>query len=316
MSHKAAAASYPTSIANPTTPDETQELEGSLRYHTAYKGNLTRAEIYEWSLPNDAGSCLSIDGPADGGNYIELDSFGRIHLVTGEKSKESGPGSGKLCIHTWGYQATHEEKASLVFNEGDSEDGQALNLLCYGDYVEESRGSTRYIKAQKIVITATEELMLVGGTQVNIQAGSEGGGSIIMNAGNIERITQNDKEVIIGQRMTYGVAEDTKVSFDPRASVNVISPGHINHKILGDHKVWVGGIEQHVIAGGPAAPPLIKDRDNSYSVEAVLGNVDMKSAAGLMNLTSGTITNITAGAAMNLTAVGNVTVKAATIFLN
>ena len=36
----------------------------------------------------------------------------------------------------------------------------------------------------------------------------------------------------------------------------------------------------------------------------------MKSAAGLMNLTSGTITNITAGAAMNLTAVGNVTVKA------
>ena len=45
MSHKAAAASYPTSIANPTTPDETQELEGSLRMNLKVLNNLEFSDI-------------------------------------------------------------------------------------------------------------------------------------------------------------------------------------------------------------------------------------------------------------------------------
>ena len=36
---------YPTSIAKPTTPDESQSLSESPRFRTWYKGTLTRSEI-------------------------------------------------------------------------------------------------------------------------------------------------------------------------------------------------------------------------------------------------------------------------------
>ena len=39
-------------------------------------------------------------------------------------------------------------------------EGQALNVLAYGDVVEQVIGSTRHIIAKKIEITATEELIL------------------------------------------------------------------------------------------------------------------------------------------------------------
>jgi len=305
--------SYPTDIFKQTTPDESQDVPAPI-WQPWYKGYLTGSEIYERMLPDGEGKCLRIDGPGESAFY--LDQKGRIKLLGGQRNKELGPDSGKLDVKCAGSQVKFTEPSNFVFEEGESEDGQALNVLCYGDYVEESKGSERHIKAQKIIITATEELMLIGGTQVNIQAGSTGGGTISMSAGTIEQVADNSKETIIGQKMTYGVAEDTKVSFDPRASVNVVSPGHINHKILGDLKTWVGGIEQRIIAGGPAAPPLIQDRATTYSMEATLGNVDFTSVAGLMNLTSGTITNITAGGAMNITATGNVNIKGATIFLN
>lgn len=308
-----AASSYPTDIFKQTTPDETQEQSLPI-WQPWYKGALTGSEIYERMLPDGEGKCLRIDGP--GPSALYLDQKGRIKLLGGQRNKELGPDSGKLDIKCAGSTVNFSEPSDFVFEEGQSEDGIALSVLCSGDYVEETRGSTRHIKAQKIIITATEELMLIGQNQVNIQAGSNGGGTITMNAGNIEHVTNNSKEVILGQKMTFGVSEDTKVSFDPRASVNVVSPGHINHKILGDLKTWVGGIEQHIVAGGPAAPPLIKDRSTTFTAKATVGNIDFTSVAGIMNLTSGTVTNITAGGAMNITATGVVNVKGATIFLN
>ena len=125
---------------------------------------------------------------------------------------------------------------------------------------------------------------MVGKSQVFIQAGSAGGGTITMNAGSIEQVSNNSKEVILGQKMIFGAAEDTKVNFDPRSSINAISPGHVNHKILGDYKLWVGGVEQHIVAGGPAVPPLVKDRLNSYSVKTLLGNSEIQSVAGNTSL--------------------------------
>ena len=37
MSHQKAAKEYPNSIFSQTTPDETQELEGNLRFNTWHK---------------------------------------------------------------------------------------------------------------------------------------------------------------------------------------------------------------------------------------------------------------------------------------
>jgi len=279
MPHAVPANEYPTGIFKQTTPDESQDLASNPRFNTCWKGALTRSEIYERMYPDEQTATLRIDGPAANGGFVALQSSGAIMIVTGEKNIEKGAGSGKLCIHSHGQQQKHEHRSDIEYNCGDDSE-EALNVIAYGDVVEEAYGSERHIKAQKIVITADEELFLIGKSQVFIQSGSNGGGTITMNAGNVEKITNNDKEVILGQRLTYGVSEDTTVQFDPRGSINAVSPGHVNHKILGDYKVWVGGVEQHIVAGGPAVPPLVNDRLNSYSVKTLLGNSEIQSVAG------------------------------------
>lgn len=304
---------YPTSIAKPTTPDESQSLSESPRFRTWYKGTLTRSEIYERLLPDGESSALRIDGPAD--SAIVQNNLGQIKIITGQRNKERGPGSGKLCIHSWGYQAKHEHRSNLEFNAGDDEEDQALNVQCYGDYVEKTTGGTRYIRAQKILIEATEELMLIGKTQVNIQAGTGGGGAIIMNAGSIEKVTNQDKEIITGQKMTFGVSEETSVQFDPRASQNIVSPGHINWTIAGDYKQWIGGVEQHIVAGSPMNIPLIKARDSTYSVKTTLGGQTYDST-DFISVKAGLNYNMTAGGVANLTAVGAMNIKGALILLN
>jgi len=329
MSFQKPANKYPTSIAKPTTPDETQDTGSGPRFRTWYKGTLTRSEIYERVLPDGESKALRIDGPAD--STILQNNLGQLKLITGQRNKESGPGSGKLCIHSWGYQAKHEHRANLEFNAGDDEEDQALNLQCYGDYVEKTTGGTRYIRAQKIVIEASEELLLIGKTQVNIQSGSGGGGAIIMNAGNIEKTMDNDQTLILGQRIDFGVSEDTKVSFDPRANASIVSPGHINWKILGDYSQWVGGVSQQIIAGKPGTPPLVKARDTTLSMNALLGGASLKAADAVLITAGGAITetagaswtataganaSLTAGGIANITAAGAVNIKGALILLN
>lgn len=313
MSFQKPASTYPTTIAKPTTPDETQELSTNPRFRTWYKGSLTRSEIYERMLPDGESTALRIDGPED--SAIVQNNLGQIKLITGQRNKERGPGSGQLQIHSWGYIAKHENRANLEFSAGDDEEDQALNVQCYGDYVEKTTGGTRYIRAQKIVIEASEELLLIGKSQVNIQAGSNGGGAIILNAGSVEKTANQDKEIIAGQKMTFGVSEDTKVSFDPRSSANIVSPGHINWSILGDYKQWIGGIEQHIVAGGPGAPPLIKARDSAYSVKTAIGGQTFDSA-DFMTSKVGLNYTVTSGGIASITAAGAVNITGALILLN
>ena len=309
-----AASTYPTTLAKSTTPDETQDNGYGPRFRTWNKGTLTGSEIYERMLPDGETKALRIDGPED--STIIQNNLGQVKIITGQKDTERGPGSGKLCIRSWGQQQRHEHRSNLEFNAGDDTDeGQALNVLCYGDYVEKTTGGTRYIRAQKIVIEASEELLLIGKTQVNIQAGTAGGGAIIMNAGSIERTASQDKEIITGQKMTFGVSEETKVQFDPRASQNIVSPGHINWSILGDYKQWIGGVEQHIVAGGPGLPPLIKARDSTYSVKTTIGGQTYDST-DFISVKAGLNYNMTAGGIANLTATGAMNIKGALILLN
>ena len=231
MGKPAAAKTYPDTIFQPTTPDETQELSGGPRYQTWYKGYLTRSEIYERMMPDELTKALRIDGPADGGATIVMNNRGQIKLLA--KPQTGIAGTGTLDIRTGGSNQLHEGRTNIQYNEGGTEnDGQALNVLCYGDYVEQSIGSTRYIKAAKIEITATEELVLNGQT-VKIQAQ----GDIEMAAAAIVSAQVNKKDIIIGQKMSFGAGEDTDMQFDPRASKNIVSPGNVNHKVLGDYKI-------------------------------------------------------------------------------
>jgi hypothetical protein len=288
--------------------------------------------------PDGQTSTLRIDGPEGTAGFLSLQNNGSIVIVTGEKNVEKGASSGKLCIHTHGQQQKHEQVTHIEYNCGD--DGhEALNIIAYGDIVEEATGSERHIKAQKIVITAEEELFLIGKSQVFIQAGSNGGGTIQMSAGTIEQIVDNKKDIIFGQKMTFGAGEETSVQFDPRASQNIVSPGHVNWSILGDYKQWVGGIAQTVIAGKPSVPPLIKARDTSYSVNTVIGGVSIKATDAIATTAGGAIVSAATGAStmtstgpmivgstgamtiagggnVTMSALGNVTITGALILLN
>lgn len=311
MPHAVPANEYPTGIFKQLTPDETQELRDGPTFNSCWKGSETRSHIYERMMPDKITATLRIDGPKQNGGFLAFQSSGAIVLVTGEKNVELGAGSGKLCIHTHGQQQKHEGRTDIEYNDGDTDsEGEALNIIAYGDVTEEAVGSQRTIKAQKIVIEADEELFLIGKTQVFIQAGQSGGGSISMVAGQIEKYTDNIKEVVFGQRMTFGAGEETSMQFDPRASVNVVSPGHINHKILGDLKTWVGGVEQHIIAGNPATVPFVKDRASAYSVRGLLGNISMTAVVGGMDFTTGTFYTATAGGAFTAAAGGASTLTA------
>jgi len=190
MPHAVPANEYPTGIFQQTTPDEVQQLDRGPRFNTAFKGVLTRSEIYERMYPDNQTATLRIDGPAGNAGFMALQSSGAIVIVTGEKNVEKGPASGKLCIHTHGQQQKHEEVSHFEYNAGEGEK-EALNIIAYGDVTEEAVGSQRTIKAQKIVIEADEELFLIGKSQVFIQAGQSGGGSISMIAGQIEKYTDN-----------------------------------------------------------------------------------------------------------------------------
>ena len=37
--------------------------------------------------------------------------------------------------------------------------------------------------------------------------------------------------------MKFGAGEDTDLQFDPRSSKNIVSPGNVNHKVLGTYKI-------------------------------------------------------------------------------
>ena len=309
-----AAKTYPKDVAKPTTPDEKQTTENDIKYRTVWKGSLTRSEIYERAFPDGTTTALRIDGPADNGGFMTFKSDGSLVLRTGKKSKEVGASSGSLNIHTNGQQQKHEGKTYIQYNRGseDTKDKEALNIIAYGDIVEDAVGSERHIKAKKIMITAEEELILVAGTQVFIQAGKGpivAGGTVTTNAGTIETYADNIKEGVTGQRLTVGAPEETKVAYDPRSNQSIVSPGHINWKILGDYSQWVGGISEYIVAGGTPAPPLIENRVNAYTVKTAIGGQAFESVDYINRYATGGISD-SAGGSIDILAGGEATFTA------
>jgi len=332
-----------TGAAKPVTPNESQTTKESPRLCVAYKGSLTKSSIYETAYPDGVTKTLRIDGPAD--SFVCQNNFGQLILVSGKYSPKISPGSGKLCFHSYGgTQQKHERRSNYEYNAGDDPEKQALNIMCFGDVVEDAKGSERHIKAAKIMISATEELVLSGAT-ITIQA-NNGQGNIQMFAGNIEQTSANKKDIVIGQVMKFGVSEESTLQFDPRASVNWVSPGHVNWKILGDYEQWVGGGFSQIIAGGLPVPPLIKVRDNIFKIvttgpqlyESTMGIAQIAgggiavaagggvtidagaafsaNAAGSASMAAGSTVNITSADKINIIGVGNVKIKGALIYLN
>ena len=231
MSTVKPAKTYPDTIFKQKTPDEAQKLNNGPRFNTWYKGWFTRSEIYERMMPDGLTSALRIEGPDSGGAAIVMNSKGNIKLITGKRTDVAG--SGTLDINTQGSNQLHNGRTNIQYNEGGTEgDKQALNVLCYGDHIEQAMGSKRQIKASKIIITATEELVLEG---QNISINAQG--DLQMAASSFTTAQVNKKDIVIGQNMKFGAGEDTDLQFDSRASKVILSPGNVSHTIAGTYKI-------------------------------------------------------------------------------
>ena len=231
MSTVKPAKTYPDTIFKQKTPDEAQQLNNGPRFNTWYKGWFTRSEIYERMMPDGLTSALRIEGPDSGGAAIVMNSKGNLKLITGVRTEAAGTGT--LDIKTHGCNQLHNGRTNIQYNPGGTEnEKQALNVLCYGDVVEQLIGGTKHVTATKIVITATEGLYLNGQT-VSIKAD----GKLQMAGASITTAQVNKKDIITGQQMSFGAGETTEMKFDPRSSSNIISPGNVNHKVLGDYEI-------------------------------------------------------------------------------
>ena len=164
-------------------------------------------------MPDGLTSALRIEESLTQVMYaIVMNSKGNIKLITGKSTDVVG--SGTLDINTQGSNQLHNGRTNIQYNEGGTEgDKQALNVLCYGDHIEQAMGSKRQIKASKIIITATEELVLEG---QNISINAQG--DLQMAKLYFTTAQVNKKDIIIGQNMKFGAGEDTDLQFDSRAS--------------------------------------------------------------------------------------------------
>ena len=229
MSHAKPATTYPDSVFKQTTPDETQDTEGTIRLTTLIKDTRTRSEIYTRIFPDKTTAALCIDGPVTGASsgHIAMDSIGRIKVITGDRTDNS-PVSGQLQVKTFGQIQQHMEASYIEYNAGQDDKEFALNVKAYGKVTEECIGHQRTIRGTKVVISA-DDLLVIKGQNVRIQAQGE-----IQLAGSaMTKVLVNDKSIILGQKMTFGAGEETSMQFDPRANISVVSTGHVNHRILG-----------------------------------------------------------------------------------
>jgi hypothetical protein len=253
------ASTYPKSIFEPRKPDETQSLGGDPTFNVLLKGYKTRSVIYERMLPDNVSTALKIQGPRGSNSTAIFDHKGQIKFITGPRNPDI-PNSGIFGISSQGQQQLHAGRSNIQYNVGGSADeGQALNVLAYGDVVEQAIGGSRYIKATKIFITATDEF-IISGQNVKIQAQGE----LQLAGSSIVQAMTNKKEIVTGQSMELGVSEKSTIQFDPRGQVNIITPGSVNHKILQDYKLKALGCLSLFAVGGPGA--LVKNRGVGMSL--------------------------------------------------
>ncbi len=327
--HKRPATTYPDSVFSQTTEDETQVTEETIRFCTLQKDTVTRAETYTRIFPDGTTTALCIDGPATGSSsgHIALDSIGRIKFITGERTDNS-PASGQLQMKTYGQLQQHLERSDIEYNAGLDEDNEALNIIAYGQVIENCIGHQRTIRGKDIYIEA-DDVVTIAAQTINLQANAV----IRTTASSKEGAVVNEKDIVIGQKMTFGAGEETTMQFDPRASVNVISAGNINHKVLGDYKLTSLGCTSLFAFGG--AGTLVKNRSVGMSVSTKTkfaaggtasselvstGKVKIDSVAGVeigadanVDITSTGNTSVVSGGLTEIDSSGIVDIKGTTV---
>lgn len=231
------------------------------------------------------------------GAVVRMDEQGNISVQTGTPGQNGKYCGGKFQVNARGgtlqkygggsafeftgqnTSATETTGESNSSKDGEADEVQALSVLCYGDNTEETHGH-RYIRGRNITIDAGDVLTLLAKEKIIIQAGPTGGGEISMRCGKRTIETDINDEWIKSQNMRI-TREETNMNFDPRGTQNLITTGHLNHRVLGDYVLQSAGVGRMNFAGGTFAAPLVTDmRTSAFDISCVLGNLSMITHVG------------------------------------
>ena len=203
------------------------------------------------------------------GHGIHIQKNGDVAVLTGKGGKGNACG-GRLLVNTAKGQLVksgpivQEVVASKVDpgeGEGSStntETATAISTVAYGDSTEEVVGAEKTIKAEHITLDA-DTITLKAGTKIFVETAEW-----IEDIGSKKAHVESSEEQVDAK--VTEVKEDTTVSFDPRASKNIVSRGHINHRVLGDYSMQVDGyMDLQVMGGIPIGEPLIKNRSSALN---------------------------------------------------
>ena len=277
---------------------------------------------------------------ANGAGHISFQN-GNIAVISGKTGTRTNPCSGKLVVKNSGEIRKSEGPINIEVSaddnreenkdtDPDAAEAPAYSLKVYGDYAVETVGGKTGIRGNKVVITAADTLTLIGECGLTLQAGKDGNGTMTVNAGLLQKNVATETEVITSQK-TKVVSEDSTFQYDPRAAVNIVSPGHMNIKALGDISFGAGGVIDAYAGGVPQTSPLVKVRTATFQVralkaegaagialEATQGDINTTATAGNINTTAAALgVNITATTDVNITGTAGVRLTSpAMIYLN
>tara|TARA_B100001996_G_scaffold52971_1_gene37750 strand:+ start:2408 stop:3436 length:1029 start_codon:yes stop_codon:yes gene_type:complete len=311
-------------------PDEKQDpLEGK-DHEVVVLVNNKNYRIFD-----NAGN-LEIRNKAEGFG-IHIGKNGDLMLLSG--SSPQGTLGGRLCFNAHKGILTKvggpiitevvADSKNPVEGEGSKTSGEsgkdelARSDVHYGDWITETHGELR-LKATNIVIEATDVLSLVGGNSITMMAGPQGGGEITMAAGSINEVTSLKKTVTTSQKLNVGAAEETDLQYDPRASRNFISAGHMNVKAMGDFKMSTLGIGSVYFRGWPLPMPLIKSRRVGLNVGVgwLGGPININHKFDNINISTGLLSGLgdktlpRGSVAIKASTLGHVKIKGLMIHLN
>ena len=292
-------------IAQPTVSDEQQDL----LYDSHHKVLVT-----DCSFTITTDHIGAFIGSKVHGHGFHVTNNGDMYSIAGPKAL----GGGKLITVSRGGQLTKTGTVIVERKKSNthvtSEEGEAYNELNVGDWITETHGTVT-IKGTNIVIDATDSLTLKAGDKLIIESGETKhttGKSSLESGFEYKTITSKRQAI---------VSEDVLMQYDPRATNHIISAGHINRRIMGDHYFELWGAESKEIKGlfpvsgiGLVPTPqriwssLTSVKTGGISLTSVLGVYDVKAglainqdAGAAYSVKTGGLTSIVSGGSVGIT---------------
>lgn len=270
-------------IAKPTVSDEQQELV----YDGHHKVLLTDCTFT--ITTDELGAFV---GNKVQGHGFHVSNNGDMYAICGSKRQ----GGGFYNLVSRGGQIV--KTGPVVVERSKSRTHPSKDKdFCYsetniGDWTNETKGHIN-ITGLTTKISAQDSLILeCGQSQITMTSGD-----IKISSPGYKLTTDLMYETVFGRRQIIS-SEDVKYQYDPRASNNIVSAGHIRYGIGGDLDLDIGANARMYVWNLPPIGIGIPGINRAFSLDAkFLGNVSVNAILGAIDMKTLTAFNVDAGGA-------------------